>query len=401
MVKSPKRQVVPSRPDNSMAFVALAYILIFLVQTARTLYIDAYDILGGTFDLTGYAINTFLGMTLTYYALTRKIIRIGAATGIAIFTALVVYRTTGSIQYELISVVFSRYGIVSWLCIGGWMAIAFQALRVALERNDSDFLKISCYSVAIVAMFPLAFLVVSYLAARVTTPSYQPVANNSMVLIMVYAIFAQTLIRVKMPGSVMMQYAIIILSCFLVYTVALVQSTAIVAFWIMTMPILLISTSSKGSKIEKWISIALIIVVIYGLTVLLFLGDLLKETRFGEINENIFALSSVQNRLEIARDFLPQFSVSPLLGDFDAELAAGFAVGSFMHSLPLSLLTHTGIIGFLIFSGTLASIISEERSDPQRLEVDRLLTLRLFGVIALAATAFAFFTWLPLWFFMG
>jgi hypothetical protein len=354
MMQLSELRLTRSRGNNLMPYVGLAYVLIFLLQTGRTLYVDAYDIAGSRLDLAGYAINTFLGLILTYYALSKKIIRIAAATGITIFVALVAYRASFSVQYELISVILSRYGIFSWLCIGGWMAIAFQVLRAALERKNSGYLKFSCFVVMAAAILPLAFLVVSYMATRVSTPSYQAVANNSMVLITVYTIFGQMLIRANVFSSVKMQYAIIILSCFLVYVVALAQSTSIVAFWIMALPILLISASSKGSQIGKWISIAMIFVVIYGLSVSLFLGDIIEETRFGALSEDIFALSSVLTRIEIAREFMPQFVNSPLLGDFDAELNTGYAAGYFMHSLPLSLLTHTGIIGFLIFTGVLA-----------------------------------------------
>ena len=83
----------------------------------------------------------------------------------------------------------------------------------------------------------------------------------------------------------------------------------------------------------------------------------LDETRFGGLftSQSPYAeFTSLDSRLEILSGFYRQFSVSPILEIFKQKLFPGAGAGYYLHSLPLSFLTHTGLIGFLL---VLTSII--------------------------------------------
>lgn len=69
------------------------------------------------------------------------------------------------------------------------------------------------------------------------------------------------------------------------------------------------------------------------------------------------AINSLMSRIEILKNFETQFSVSPFFGNMYADnLTTGS--GTAAHSLVLSLLTHTGVIGFLLFCVFFISIFS-------------------------------------------
>jgi len=121
--------------------------------------------------------------------------------------------------------------------------------------------------------------------------------------------------------------------------------------------------------------------------------------------------SSVSNRLHVAENFTEQWAYAPVLGNLKVdELTTG--TGTYAHSLPLSLLSHTGLVGFTLFGLFFVSLLRDMRDSasapPGRvddwfthskvLNAYRILLLLLMTALASAAT---FFTWLPFWFTVG
>lgn len=116
--------------------------------------------------------------------------------------------------------------------------------------------------------------------------------------------------------------------------------------------------------------------------------------------------SSVNSRVDIFRNnFLEQLSYDPIFGNTQVEFHTT-GPGTYVHSL-LAILTHLGIIGFVLFGLFVFQIyreITQRKTVYNALHTDRVYTLfRLFamGTVLLFALLTAFYTWLPLWFAIG
>jgi len=117
--------------------------------------------------------------------------------------------------------------------------------------------------------------------------------------------------------------------------------------------------------------------------------------------------SSVENRIEMLKsNFVEQWSYNPLFGNTQVDVLTT-GPGSYAHSLPLSLLTHLGFIGFFLFFGFLIQVyleLTRKRVGSLSMYLDRRFSLfRLFflGVVIVLATLTTFYSWLPLWFAVG
>ena len=153
-------------------------------------------------------------------------------------------------------------------------------------------------------------------------------------------------------------------------------------------------------------SFIVFIVMIFGVTVVLhyYPIDVGKFRIFGFGQGH---LSSMDNRIDIIKNnFLVQWGYNPLLGNAQVDtLTTG--VGTYAHSLMLSLLSHLGVIGFLLFYGFLLQIYFElirTRRGPPSFYQDRrfsLFRLLILGLVVALATLTTFYTWLPLWFAVG
>lgn len=108
----------------------------------------------------------------------------------------------------------------------------------------------------------------------------------------------------------------------------------------------------------------------------------------------------------IKRYFIDQWSYNPLFGNSMVDkLTTG--TGSYAHSLPLSLLSHLGFVGFCLFVIYLIQIYIE-LSHLHNLSIGfysnkriSLFRLIMFGIVLSISTITAFYTWLPLWFAVG
>lgn len=123
------------------------------------------------------------------------------------------------------------------------------------------------------------------------------------------------------------------------------------------------------------------------------------------------APTSVSARLDILEsDYLQQLNYAPVFGNMAVDrLTTG--VGSYAHSLPLSLLTHLGLVGFALFVLFLWMRLRELRhgdswcgvtmGGAQRQKNFQLFIFFILLAVILVATLTAFFVWMPLWFALG
>lgn len=159
-----------------------------------------------------------------------------------------------------------------------------------------------------------------------------------------------------------------------------------------------------GRRVMLGLAIALMIILI-GLSILISYSlidlSLLRITGYGGEH-----MSSFATRFEILQDnFWLHWGYAPLIGDAQVEMYTT-GEGTYVHSL-LSLLTHHGVVGLMLFSVMLIQVYSELGKTAniyglfyanRTMALFRLLALT--GVI-LAALLSSFYTWLPLWFAVG
>ncbi len=392
-----------SRPisvNPVMAFFGLAFVGILIAQTTRILYMDANSVQSSPVDLAGYFLNSAIGIALLYYGLQNRLIRYNVLITIGIFVFLLTLNINRSSNGELFSVLLSRYGIIIAFFIGVGTAIALHALRSNINSGStkwfSGLVNFSLYFF----LLPIAFIVLNYLENRVETESYQQVSSNAIILICV-ALLTVAAAKKEHGGGNIPGYILLVLCTFLVYAIALMQSTSIVAFWLVIFPVALLSITDTSTKIARVFITITIVFIVYWLVIAFFLGDLLTDTRFEAINDGVLEISSVQSRLSLLSGFSDQFAVAPLLGAFDAELRAGYFSGNYMHSILLSLLTHMGIIGTLLIALAVYFIWKDGRVTGEFRQSFGRFYYRLFLAIIFLGTLFTFFTWMPFWFFLG
>lgn len=120
-------------------------------------------------------------------------------------------------------------------------------------------------------------------------------------------------------------------------------------------------------------------------------------------------LSSISSRATLIEDYyIEQLSYAPLLGNTLVDsLTTG--TGTYAHSLLLSILTHQGVFGLLLFLLFITSVyvdISRAAKKPCSATVfqgaeTKFFRLLVIGVVFLLATTHAFYTWTPFWFTIG
>jgi hypothetical protein len=115
--------------------------------------------------------------------------------------------------------------------------------------------------------------------------------------------------------------------------------------------------------------------------------------------------SSLSSRYELLANFPAHFSVSPIFGDLkSAALTTGD--GSYVHSFIISIMTHLGLAGFVLFAVFmfLATSFLMSRNDDQR-QLDgrqfRVYKFVLFSGLFLIACVGNFYTVNVIWFLIG
>lgn len=162
------------------------------------------------------------------------------------------------------------------------------------------------------------------------------------------------------------------------------------------------------SPLIKRILFGSIIIVGFIYSTIIYLDFDLNTTRIMNYGDNSSLIpSSLSSRIQLLKNnFLIHLNYNPFYGNMRVdEITTG--KGTYAHSLPLSLLTHLGVIGLLIF-GKIFYKIKEERTG-LLFEIDNhyfnnsILLFRkyFFYIIIIIATLSTFFTWMVLWFVIG
>jgi len=151
--------------------------------------------------------------------------------------------------------------------------------------------------------------------------------------------------------------------------------------------------------------IGLGVMTVFGQTLLQMLGieaDALRITGFGSGE-----VSSLDSRNAIfTENFYLHFMLNPIFGHTQIELLTT-GPGTYVHS-TLSILTHLGLVGFVIFLCLLLAIYFEISHSFQA-RYSSIYSNQMYGLFRLLClfavlvmgTFSAFFVWMPLWFAFG
>ena len=102
------------------------------------------------------------------------------------------------------------------------------------------------------------------------------------------------------------------------------------------------------------------------------------------------------------KDFPNQFMISPIFGGWYPEVKSGIGAGYYSHSLILSIITHTGLLGFILFTfGIFKIIFSRFRIIKFRFfDLNNFITFQILATFLLASVSY-FFVFPPFWFLIG
>jgi O-antigen ligase len=189
-----------------------------------------------------------------------------------------------------------------------------------------------------------------------------------------------------------------------VYSVALMGATSIVLIWLAIVTLWALYINVVLGPVWR----VLLILMVFGAAawfVANVLDDFLLLTRFQAVETEGLFISSVTSRLDLLPTFNKQFAISPVFGHSYAEMLAGYERGDYVHSVPLSLLSHAGVVGFAFFALMFIALIAKQptlaTSATSAIKQSEKMKRRVFTLVFLIGCAVAFFSWLPLWFMMG
>jgi hypothetical protein len=113
--------------------------------------------------------------------------------------------------------------------------------------------------------------------------------------------------------------------------------------------------------------------------------------------------SSLEARADLLQNFPIHFDYSPLFGNMLVDdITTG--TGTYVHSFTGSILTHLGIVGFLIFFTYLYVAIFEKFRYPYKDPISNrmnIFTMLLFIGFFMLASIATFFSWIPIWYVLG
>lgn len=127
----------------------------------------------------------------------------------------------------------------------------------------------------------------------------------------------------------------------------------------------------------------------------------MRVTNFGEGK-----MDSLESRNKLFSDnFIEHLAYNPVFGNAEVEKYTT-GIGTYIHSI-LSILTHFGLVGFILFIVLLWQMyvkIAYSNSREEYLSGNKsysLFRLMAIGLVLIYATVSAFYTWMPLWFTLG
>ena len=382
--------------DKVAACFYAFFLLTVVLQLTRSVYVDLYSI---GFGAAYVLLNQFLVLTsilIVLWGMHKNSVYVFPTTLLLLFlvySALVVQVTS---DYSVVDFLLARDGLFLWSVIGSGCGIAISFLQDFFVGNKSISLNTVSRIMVFVMPLPLISVLIEYFNALQPTLSYQA-ATDSAIILFSLVLFLYVLFWGK-SKSVITKIIIFSQFTFCVAILAMTGSNMIIAFWAVV-AVTLFGHSITALSLKKLTILLMFIVIcfIYIFNSPIF-DILVAYTRLDGLKDGSMSFSSISSRNEMIGLFPEQFNVSPIFGHFRAQVIAGHPIGAYAHSIPLSLFSHTGLLGFCLTSLTVFLLLFPRM---------RILTytdsyiLRLALAVFALGSMYAFFTWVPFWFLLG
>lgn len=399
VVQMRNRPVMRSALSGSL-LIALAWLALMGFQLVRSMRIDAYELTQSHSDLLGF----WLAFVVSIFLCLRMYrLRLIMLTPVLLVFLLIIYITLLCLvtapAKSPISLLFSRYGLVMWFVLGLGFAAVLDIFQKSNFRPQKKWARRATLAVIACISTPALFFAQEIIFSPVLTLSYQAVANSAIIYLL---IIACTLIVIwRQTLSLTLSFAFFGLATALVSAIVLLQSTSIVVFWL-GLIIVFTALNFRYSRIAG--KIAIIFLVLLALNVLMgseVFKTIATMTRFSVFFTGEGDFSSATSRLGILDTFWDQFAISPIFGHFEAEIVAGVGEGKYIHSLPLSFLTHTGVVGTGIVAAILVALLRSRTTKKIILDPSELFLVNLMWIVLMLGTLSVFMTWSVFWFMLG
>lgn len=392
-----------ARPRKVPFWVVVLSVLffgVFSVQLVRSLNIDAFQLSGTRIDILGFWISVLISGLLGLRSIAQRSFALPALVLVLCLIAhlSIVFALT-DVQTPFEAFLISRHGILMWFVLGMGVASVIAALSQMDEGRQKRRIRLLISTITFLTFVSAAETAYDYISSPVATENYQPAAATGIVIMILNFLMLEAIWNGKTPN--LLRICLALGSGFLVVAIALMQSTLIVLFGFVFLILLLYKIYCQlKNKIIGVFGILVLLMSLVGLykdTV----EELIEKTRFAELMGAEKEFSPLANRLNLLTTFDEQFRVSPFFGNFNAENIAFAGEGLYIHSLPLSFLTHSGVIGFSFFVGILLFIVSKRIARWSMLsDMDRVVMFFIFVVLAIGSVA-TFLTWPVFWFMLG
>lgn len=380
--------------------IAIVWTALMGFQLLRSIRIDAYELSQSRIDLLGYWLAFLISLLLGLRLLVRgrmMLLPLFFIITLIIYITLIIALTAPSQSIK--SFLLSRHGVFIWFVLGIGFTTVVEILAMA-RRSGRVGHAVKGMIVILGILGLQAFsLAREIFTEPISTLSYQQVSSSATIFLLIAAGVVVTLWDQRIPILVSLAY--IGIGTVLVIAVALTQSASIVAVWIGIL-VVFFGQAFRESRLTGKVA----------LLVLLFLGagyatrtevyqSFITKTRFAVFFTSDGEFTPLTSRVSLLSTFPEQFAVSPIFGNFEAEIMAGVGEGYYMHSVPLSFLTHTGLVGTALFFSILFLLIRKRAIVRRALDPSDLHMGRMMWIILGVGTVSAFLSWPALWFMMG
>lgn len=386
----------------SMMLFSVGFYALLSFQLARSMQVDAYGLSATRIDILGYWLCIPLSFVVGVRLLKKRRLQLVPFYLIMLlifYTSLIMVATAPS--SDVIGYFISRHGVMLWFVIGigvGGIVDVFRDSRTTRSGKTARWSFIVVSFAAAASYVPFALV---YLSFPVPTIYYQSVSNNAAVLMIVAIFCIEALWGPQKPFFVTTFY--LVLGSILAAAIIRMQSMSIAALWLGLIVVFFWQHYWNSRLLSKVMLVSLVIGSIAYFSQTQAFVDIAENTRFSELESGSLGtgFSSLTSRLQIMKSFDDQFSVSPIWGNFQAEIIAGAGAGYFVHSIPLSFLTHTGIVGFTLFTLSLIFLFRRRVFRHRNVDASEQQFGRVMMVVLVLGTISTFMTWSVLWFMMG
>lgn len=369
-------------------------------QLLRSIKIDAFELSQSRIDLLGYWLAFLMSLLLGLRLLNRgRIMLPPLFLVLTLVTYITLVITLTAPSHPIISFLISRYGVVMWFVLGIGFSAVVEILAVARRRGcvrNATKGVIVVLSILGLQAFSVALAI---LAEPVQTLSYQSVASSATLFLLIVAGVVVALWGQRTPIPVSLAYLGI--GTVLAVAVALTQATSIVVLWIGIFVVFFGQSLRDRRLVGKATLLAIFLLGAGYFLQTEAYGNLTTKTRFAVFFASSGEFTSWTSRVSLLSTFGDQFAVSPIFGHFEAEIVVGVGEGYYIHSVPLAFLTHTGLIGTILFFSTFLLLIQKRTFVRDGRDISEIYLGRMMWIILGVGTISTFLSWPPIWFMLG